>query len=450
MRLRDWADAFPLGRAPLVMIVLLVLSAPVVLTHDYYKSPDDLELWVFATTHKDEYAARLPGFEKSHPPTRVLMQEIPGGVLFDKLLACFLTGKGAPDLAEIEISAIGRFFAGAKDDIGFIDLRPYLERDGLYDEMVVARFSPWSNRGAIYGVPHDIHPVVMIYRRDVLEPFGDPAESIDTWADFVDYFEQPGVLDTDGDGEPDRDALLVDTISSATFLPLLLQRGGGFFYSDGHVTFDSDEAVEVAQFLYDLVHVHRIASPSPGNRPEVYGLLREKRVLCRIAPDWDIGFIKKETPDLAGKWSAMPLPASAPEGRRTSTLGGTMMAITKQCRDPDGAWELIRYLYFDPEALVNRYDKTRIIPPMKAAWRFPVYAEPDPFFDGQKIGLLLVSLADQVPPRYSSWLASQAEAEIGRALYAIMHNHAPVRETLKRHADILRERQATNRFAGLE
>ena len=73
------------------------------------------------------------------------------------------------DLVEVEISFAGPFFRGPKEEIGFVDLVPYLERDGLYDRIVQTRFAPYMSRKAIYGLPHDVHPVALAYRRDIFE-----------------------------------------------------------------------------------------------------------------------------------------------------------------------------------------------------------------------------------------------------------------------------------------
>ena len=107
----NFAERFPLGRAPVAMLLLLAASAPFALSRRA-APPNSLDVWVFAITHHDEYAARIGEFEQRHPGVKVNLQLIPGSVLFDKLMAAFLSDSGVPDLAEIEISSSGRFFQG--------------------------------------------------------------------------------------------------------------------------------------------------------------------------------------------------------------------------------------------------------------------------------------------------------------------------------------------------
>src|SRR5438045_313463 len=102
---------FPLGRAPLVMIVLFIFAASFVLTRP--KRPDrQLDIWVFATTQYEEDKQRVKEFEKKHPGVQVRLQLMRGSILRDKLIAAFLSETAAPDIAEIEIGDVGRFFQG--------------------------------------------------------------------------------------------------------------------------------------------------------------------------------------------------------------------------------------------------------------------------------------------------------------------------------------------------
>ena len=79
-----------------------------------------------------------------------------------------------------------------------------------------------------------------------------------------------------------------------------------------------------------------------------------------------------------------------------------MIGITKQCENPDLAWEVLKFTYFDRPGLVNRYETTRIIPPLKAAWDAPIFKEPDVYLGGQPLGELFIDLAPDMPPRYQN------------------------------------------------
>ena len=446
-------DRLPIGRAPLIMAVLFLLSAPFILAggRDDAAGKKQLELWVFARTHREEYAARLPAFEAQHPGVKVRLQEIPGQVLVDKLLAAYLSETGAPDLVETEISATGRFFLGKPSDIGFTDLTERLKTEGWYEKTVESRFTPWSNKGRIYGVPHDIHPCVLLYRKDMLEPLGiDLPREVETWDDFVRVFTRPGVLDSDGDGRKDRYAVMLSRTGTTHLRMLMLQQGADLFDAQGEVAFDSPVAVRTLKWLQDAFFTHQFAFTQPPFGPDLYGPMKENRLFCVVAPDWFIGNIQKFAPELAGKYRAMPLPAWETGGRRTSTQGGTMMGLTKQSRHPELAWELLKFLYFDEAAVANRYRTTHILAPFKAAFSNPVFSEPDEFLGGQPLGQLFTRLADEVPPVRQDRYSTEALMALEQAVYqALDAPGRPVEPPLRAAADRVRQRIARDRFRNI-
>jgi arabinosaccharide transport system substrate-binding protein len=124
-------------------------------------------------------------------------------------------------------------------------------------------------------------------------------------------------------------------------------------------------------------------------------------------------------PNMAGKFKVMPLPAWTKGGRRTSVLGGTMLGITKACRDPDAAWAFAKQLYFAPETARHLYATYRIVSPIKANWSLPCYDESDEFFSHQPLGRLYLNLAAEVPERISSPYYSSAGSIFGDAVVAV-------------------------------
>ena len=316
--------------------------------------------------------------------------------LHEKLLAAFLSDIGAPDLVEVEITSVGRFFKGPLEDLGFVDLTDRIDDEGWNEQLVHARLAPWSLNGRTYGLPHDIHPVVFLYRDDVFRGAGIEPDSIETWQEFVEA-GQTVTKDTDGDGEPDQYPLMLSTHEYGDFWLMLLQRGGGMFDASGRVIIDDPLAIETLAFYCDMLNGRRVAVSAFSEAPANYAAMKEGLVTGVLAADWYVGMIRKFVPELTGKWRAMPLPAWQKGGRRTSTRGGTMIGLTQQSRQRELAWEFMKFVYFDTESLANRYRATTIIPPLKRAWDHPVFDEPDPYLGSQPLGIMLKDLAPDIP-----------------------------------------------------
>ena len=109
-------------------------------------------------------------------------------------------------------------------------------------------------------------------------------------------------------------------------------------------------------------------------------------VLFQWTPDWRSWVFEDEVPSLKGKMALMPLPAWKPGGRRTSVWGGTGLMIMKATKNPELAWELAKFLYFDTPELGKRFQATNILPVLKDAWNLPEFDRPNPYWSNQPIG----------------------------------------------------------------
>ena len=204
---------------------------------------------------------------------------------------------------------------------------------------------------------------------------------------------------------------------------MLLQRGGGFFDSQGDVVIDSELAIKTLGFFADMFNKNKIATPVFGTwhgDPSNFAAMQEGRILSVLAPDWYVGILKSQVPQMTGKWRAIGMPAWEAGQRRTTTRGGTMIGITRQCKNLDLAWEFLKFTYFDQQGLVNRYEKTRIIPPLKAAWDAPIFSEPDPYLGGQRLGELFTQLALDIPPLYQNPYWPEAADLFNDAVFAVV------------------------------
>ena len=156
-----------------------------------------------------------------------------------------------PDLVEINFNRAGTFFRGPVDDVGFVDLTPYLSRTdstgvSYKDRILPSRLAVYTNRGRVFGLPHDFHPHAIAYRRDIFEAHGIDAGSLKTWDDFIAAGHKVTV--------PDRRYMIqFDDTTVYSYEALLLQRGVGFFDADGGLTIDSEEAVRTMLWLVPLV-----------------------------------------------------------------------------------------------------------------------------------------------------------------------------------------------------
>ena len=448
----------PVGPAPTLLLVGFALTAAWLLLAPASETVPEgktrLHVAVFAQTHHDAYEAIIPQFEADHPEAYVDLDLVSGRALFPRVQAAFWADLYAPDLVEVEISAVGMFFRGPPDEIGFRDLTDRLHETGYYDRIVQTRFAPWSARGRIFGLPHDVHPVMLAYRRDLFEAEGVNPDELDTWDKFIEAGRRL-TKDLDGDGTIDRYMIELADNNAGNFEVLLFQRGGGYFDADGRLIMDDATAAETLAWYVPLVAGPNRIANSLGGGQILTQAVEDGYLLCMICADWRSAIIAHDMPRLAGRMALMPMPAFEPGGRRTSTWGGTMVGIPKASPNPDLAWELALHLYYAVAPFEDRFRNTNILPPIRDAWDLPALSEPREYWSGQRIGQLFVALADDTPPQYTSPYTPMAKTKMGEALLAAVehyqrHGDAGFREfvarVLKQKADDIRDIMRRNPF----
>ena len=410
--------SFHLGKPILIMLLLTALTgAAVVFQHD--PPAKKLTFWVFADSHFTTYQSDLAAFEKKTGIT-VDLQIVQVHAMGRRLQADFadgLSGAGVPDLVEMEVGQIGKFFRPPLPEVGFEPMKPFLEKSGWYDQIVQSRYAPWTKQGEVFGVPHDVHPVGITYRDDLFQQAGIDLSKAKTWPDFQEsclLFQQYW----QSHGYKTRHALEIYSTRIDLLVIMLLQRGINLIDDYNHIHLaDPKVAKTLAFYAQCAAGPRRIGSePGEGDGPLARDLV-EGNLCAFFTPDWRLGLLKEYGGDsLRGKLRFMPLPRFDPTDAPTATWGGTMIGILRSSKHKPEAWKLIEHLYFDRHGVEARRKLTQILPPVKSMWKDPSYHQPDPYFGGQYVDEKLIELAEQIPPRFVTPATNIASVYLQMAL----------------------------------
>ncbi|MEE9403893.1 MAG: extracellular solute-binding protein [Algisphaera sp.] len=389
-----------------------------------------LELWTFAKAHGTLYQQLSVDYNQQaqadgRMPVNVFV--IDGSAMTRRTLSGFWSGTPLADLIEVERTAMPGYVSGPLEDVGFVDLTDRLKSEELspgvsiYDSLNTPSFGPWMSRGRIFGLPHDVHPVMLAYRADLVEAAGIDVSAIETWDDF-ERLMAPLKTDLDGDGAIDRWLLNNWYTNQNVLEALILQADGGTFDASDNLLVASEANAKVLARTVHWTHgPSRIAVDAPEFSPSGNQMKLEGRVIASIMPDWLAGIWMNDLPQLRGKVKLMPLPAWEPGGRRTSVRGGTMIGIPKavQEKGPDrfeAAWDVAKHLYLSKDLARELFESNAIISPVKAFWSLDFYHQPNTYFSGQQIGTRYLELAPHVPFRSSNTYHVFAMNRIGQAL----------------------------------
>ncbi|KUM81116.1 extracellular solute-binding protein [Streptomyces curacoi] len=196
--------------------------------------------------------AMLDAFRKANPAIEVKDSTLQWGNPFYTKLAMAAAGNRAPDLGVMHMGRVTGFSPGRLLDAWDVDL---LAKYGVHKR----DFNPqlW-NRGVIdgklYALPLDVHVQLCFYRKDVLKKaglLGDdgrivPVTSADEWFDVLKEARKATKkgLQTIGFWHNDQN------FQWWFFVAFYTQLGGTWFDAAGaEVTFDTDKAVQVLEFL---------------------------------------------------------------------------------------------------------------------------------------------------------------------------------------------------------
>jgi arabinosaccharide transport system substrate-binding protein len=450
--------SFPFGKAPLVIALLACAAALAIVLATRNLAAGrkpDLVLATFTKEHAQTYLEDnvIPEFERRHG-VKVQVQVVDQRALQGRLQSALQVNADVPDMVELLDGTMGIFTRGPVEDVGFVDLTERVRNEGLRDKLVANRFGKWSTRGHLFALPHDVHPTMLAYRRDLVEQLGIDVKTLTTWEEFARVGRQV-TRDYNGDGVIDHYMIDLPEGEPWGLRALMIQRGGRMFDDNGETAFDSEQTVDVfCWYVKQISGKTRIAFAAGWGQTFAKSVI-DGLCLFYICPDWRTRQFEVNVPSVGGKMSVMPMPAWESGGIRTSTWGGTGLAITRQCKDFELAWKLAMFLYYEPKALGERFGSLNILPPYIPSWAEPQFDEPRAYWSNVALGRAFADLASDVPNEQSSAYMQMAEGKLWEAftttlIYYKEHGEQGLREyaraELKRCADRVRIRVNRNVF----
>jgi arabinosaccharide transport system substrate-binding protein len=358
--------------------------------------PTELSLWTFQALHADFYTSMMPQWNAANPNQQITLKPevFPYDDLHNKLLVALQSGVGAPDLVDIEVSKFANYLKGS------IQLAPLNDLlDPIKDKFVQARLALYEKDGKYYGIDFHVGAEVMYYNNEILQAAGVNVENIKTWKDYIEAGKQV-VART---GKP---MATLESTEHWSFYPLLSQAGSDVLDKNGNVILDNDTNIRVLQMLYDMVHVSKIAIPTPGgfhHSEEYWGFMNAGGAASIWMPMWYMGRFTDLMPDLKGKIVIRPMPIfdGSVNGIKSSFLsagmGGTGTAVTLQSKNVDLAKKYLVWVKGSREGNIAIWKQLGFDPMRWDVWNDPAMNEPNKFtqyFQNKDIFGMLVAVKD--------------------------------------------------------
>lgn len=392
-----------------LVFTAVVLAASVALAAD--SAPKrKVTFWSFAQNNVDEYKARKAEIEAKFN-IELDIQVVAQNAFVQKLQAVMMDGKGAPDIIEWMIENNRILNADPKKSF-VLPLDEYVAKSAEFGKVVPGRVAWVKYGGHVYGLPHDVHPVVLIYNDTIWKSVGVDVAKIETWDEFFEASKK--LIAEKKDGKPVHYALPYgsDGLNNTMFM-IWQQTGSQILGANGEPTFTSPEFKE---FVTKWLEWQKIGSITTWDWGNFKALLANGTLCSYTSPDWWVSQVdlaalgtdagpataqtkaSKKAEEVKYQFRVRGMPAYKKGGPTTASWGGSFMAIPKNTKDADLMYKIMEYMQYEAKTLIKaRWETTGMLPPLAGVWDDPAFKKPDPRFGGQSLGELMVASAKVMP-----------------------------------------------------
>ncbi|HTW95839.1 MAG TPA: extracellular solute-binding protein [Tepidisphaeraceae bacterium] len=381
------------GKSVLLLTILALASGMAILLRPAARGAQ-MHVWVFDGDDQAAYRSVVGQFARQTGETVAI--DLLGLRPLDLRLVSLFMSPGSkadvPDLVEIEMSSMGKYFRPPANEIGLLPLNDFLRQSGYLPQIAPSRLAPWTKDGEIFGVPLDMHPVTLTFRQDLFTQAGVNLDAVTTWPQF-----QTACLQYQKYWR--RSAIELDSAQVDDLAMMLLQRHINLVDAQDHLHFDDPKVAEtVAIYAQMVAGPNRIGvDPTPGAGGDCRDLA-DGTAAAMMTPDWKYQEIMRYEPQILHQLKMRPLPIFQPGDAPTSTWGATMMGIPRHAKDPAMSWKLLQFLALTRECRQARFAATGAISAMPQDWN--------------GVNSLFARLADQVPSRCVTAYTSEAQAAL--------------------------------------
>ncbi|WP_342431215.1 ABC transporter substrate-binding protein [Neobacillus sp. FSL H8-0543] len=238
-----------------VLSFLLIMSIVTACSSSSSGGTDSGKITLVMWSHKDtgiEEADKqlVKAFEDSHPNIKIKFQNFPYDEYVNKLKASFSASNG-PDLAEMFGTWVPQY---TKNDL----LLEVPNGDQYKNDFYEAPLGGYLKDGKVYGVPleYNIENGSMLAYPDMFKDAG--LEYPKTWDELVAAAKKLTVMDGKNIKVKGFDFTSYDSVTFL-FLSMILQQGGDYWDSNGHINFHSPEAIKAMNEMVTLARDYKVA-----------------------------------------------------------------------------------------------------------------------------------------------------------------------------------------------
>jgi multiple sugar transport system substrate-binding protein len=327
----------------------------------------------------------IPLYKKLHPNVEIKLTSLAYADHHTAMTTALATGANLPDVMAVDMGFIGKFAeSGGLEDLSKAPYNALQYRDK------VARFTyplAMSGQGVMTGMPVDIGPGALFYRKDLLDKAGvSEADLTKSWESYIES------------GKKLKAATGAWLLASAVdikdiYIRSDLKDGEGIYFDkSGKPTIDNArfrKAFELAKSARDAGIDGKIGAWS---NEWSEGFKRDK-IASQMMGAWLAGHLNNWlAPESKGKWRSAQLPGGA-----FGSWGGSFYGIPKKTANKAAAWDFIKFLTTDKAMQIEAFRGFDAFPSLIEAQNDPFIDQPIEYLGGQKARQLWKVAASKIP-----------------------------------------------------
>ncbi|MFC9818333.1 ABC transporter substrate-binding protein [Streptomyces erythrochromogenes] len=313
-------------------------------------------------------------FEKAHPNIKV---EVTGNMTDDKInQALRAGGDKAPDVvSSFTTDSVGQFC----NSRAFADLNPFLHKSGVDKTKVFPKslleYTQFKGNQCTLPLLNDAYGLV--YNKTAFAAAGI-TEPPKTWSRFVEVAQKLTKADASGDSYEQVGLMPTFHGYETTPMRLAAQWSPTYFDADGRSNLSRDPAfAKMLTAQKDLVaalggyeKLERFRSTF-GDEWSAEHPFHTGRVAMQIDGEWRAPMAKEAGVGFEIGTAPLPVPDDQAADYGKGYLSGTVVGIASGSKKQNAAWELVKYMTTDTEAVVAFANAIHNVPSTLAALESP-------------------------------------------------------------------------------
>jgi arabinosaccharide transport system substrate-binding protein len=408
-------------------VFMALVAAFILISCGSSKEKRTVVMWSFAANNVEEWKARKATIDQKFN-IDLQIELVAQNAFVQKLQAVMMDGKNVPDIIEWMIEN-NRILNADPEKSFVLPLDKFTKKSDDFKKVPAGRVGWVTYGGHVYGLPHDVHPVLLIYNDTIWKSVGVDVAAVKTWDEFFEASKKLTAKKVKGKSEHFALPYGNDGLNNTMFM--VWQTSGTQILDDsGKPTFTSPEFTGFVKKWMEWQKTGAFTAWDWGN----FAALLANGTLCSYtSPDWWVPQVNNASKKY--QFRVRELPTYKDGGATTASWGGSFLAIPRGTKDAARIYGIIEYMQYDKDSLVARWETTSMLPPFAEVWDNAAFKKADDRFGGQKLGELMAGAAKKMPTVKSGDVFWDAINDFTASYTEIASGKKTVEEGLKETQD---------------